>query len=64
MPVQHYNGGCQCGAVRYEVDTDLDKTITCNCSRCQRRGSVLSFAGFAINYVTHDGVVQSPGAFQ
>jgi hypothetical protein len=43
MPVQHYNGGCQCGAVRYEVDADLDKTITCNCSRCQRLGSVLSF---------------------
>ena len=43
MPVEHYHGGCQCGAVRYEVDTDLDKTITCNCSRCQRLGSVLSF---------------------
>jgi hypothetical protein len=43
MAVQHYHGGCQCGAVRYEVDTDLDKTITCNCSRCQRLGSVLSF---------------------
>jgi hypothetical protein len=43
MPVQHYHGGCQCGAVRFEVDVDLDKTITCNCSRCQRLGSVLSF---------------------
>ncbi len=43
MPVQHYHGGCQCGAVRYEVDIDLDETITCNCSRCQRLGSVLAF---------------------
>ena len=43
MPVQHYQGGCQCGAVRYEADADLDKTITCNCSRCQKLGSVLSF---------------------
>lgn len=43
MPVQRYHGGCQCGAVRYEVDVDLDKTITCNCSRCQRLGSVLAF---------------------
>jgi hypothetical protein len=41
MPVQHYHGGCQCGAVRYEVDTD--QAMTCNCSRCQRLGSVLSF---------------------
>lgn len=43
MAVQHYHGGCQCGAVRFEVDADLDNTITCNCSRCQKLGSVLSF---------------------
>ena len=43
MSVQHYSGGCQCGAVRYEVDVDLDSTLTCNCSRCQKLGSVLSF---------------------
>ena len=34
MPMQHYHGGCQCGAVTYEVDADLDQAITCNCSRC------------------------------
>jgi hypothetical protein len=39
-----YNGSCQCGAVSYEVAADLDSTITCNCSRCQRMGFVLSFA--------------------
>lgn len=43
MTVQHYTGSCQCGAVKYEVDVDLDNTITCNCSRCQRLGSVLAF---------------------
>ena len=43
MPMQHYHGGCQCGAVKYEVDADLDQTITCNCSRCQKLGSVLTF---------------------
>lgn len=26
-----------------EVDADLDQTITCNCSRCQKLGSVLTF---------------------
>ena len=41
--LQHYTGGCQCGAVRYEVDVDLASTVTCNCSRCQRLGSVLAF---------------------
>jgi len=44
MAISHYEGGCQCGAVSYEVDVDLDNTITCNCSRCQRLGSVLAFA--------------------
>jgi hypothetical protein len=40
---KHYKGSCQCGAVSFEADLDLDKTITCNCSRCQRLGSVLTF---------------------
>jgi hypothetical protein len=44
MAVAAYKGGCQCGAVRYEVTTDLDNTISCNCSRCGRLGSILSFA--------------------
>lgn len=44
MTVSHYEGSCQCGAVLYEVDVDLENTITCNCSRCQRMGFVLAFA--------------------
>jgi hypothetical protein len=44
MSEQHYSGGCQCGAVSFEVDCDLDQTITCNCSRCQKLGFVLAFA--------------------
>ncbi len=44
MTSKHYIGGCQCGAVSFEVDVDLDKTVTCNCSRCQRLGAVLAFA--------------------
>lgn len=39
-----YHGSCQCGAVSYDVDADLGSTITCNCSRCQRMGFVLSFS--------------------
>jgi len=44
MAVQHYEGSCQCGAVTFDVDVDLDNTIVCNCSRCRRLGSVLGFA--------------------
>ncbi len=42
--MSHHEGSCQCGAVRYEVDVELENTITCNCSRCQRMGFVLAFA--------------------
>jgi hypothetical protein len=44
LALEKHHGGCHCGAVRYEVDVDLDSTITCNCSRCQKLGSVLAFA--------------------
>ena len=36
-------GGCQCGAVRYSVEMEITEGLTCNCSRCQRLGSVLTF---------------------
>ena len=43
MP-ETYSGGCQCGAVRYEVQLDLNGVMACNCSRCGRLGSLLAFA--------------------
>jgi hypothetical protein len=39
-----YAGGCHCGKVRYEVELDLQKpVISCNCSICNRVGSLLTF---------------------
>lgn len=36
-----YQGQCHCGAVRYEVKTDLAAMGDCNCSRCRRLGWVM-----------------------
>lgn len=44
MTEQHYKGGCQCGAVDYEVDVDIDNVVSCNCSRCKPMGFTLAFA--------------------
>ena len=38
-----YKGSCHCGRVAYEVDGTIDAAISCNCSICQRRGSLLWF---------------------
>lgn len=38
-----YEGGCHCGAVRYETTADLGQAIACDCSICQKHGLVLTF---------------------
>jgi len=44
MTERTYRGACQCEAVQFEAPLDLDKTMVCNCSRCQRLGWVMAFA--------------------
>jgi hypothetical protein len=41
--MRKYNGGCHCGQVSYEVEMDLKNAISCNCSICMKRGSLLDF---------------------
>ena len=36
-------GSCHCGKVAFEVDGTPDKAMSCNCSICQRKGSLLWF---------------------
>lgn len=41
--MQTYEGGCHCGAVRFETRADLSQVIECNCSNCAMRGLLLTF---------------------
>ncbi|MEX0899837.1 MAG: GFA family protein [Gammaproteobacteria bacterium] len=36
-------GSCHCGNVKFEVDSPVEWGLSCNCSICHRRGSVLAF---------------------
>ena len=36
-----YRGSCHCGNVKYEVQTELGTVMSCNCSICRRKGSLL-----------------------
>ena len=35
-----YRGSCHCGAVRFEVDADIDHVRVCDCSICRKRGAL------------------------
>jgi hypothetical protein len=37
-----HQGSCHCGKVAFEVETDLEQVIECNCSNCSRKGYLLT----------------------
>lgn len=38
-----HSGSCHCGKVKYEVEITLNNALSCNCSICLKRGSLLDF---------------------
>src|SRR5688572_10337245 len=38
-----YTGSCHCGNVKFEVEGTIERGLACNCSMCQRKGSLLWF---------------------
>jgi hypothetical protein len=38
-----YSGSCHCGHVAFQVEGPLSGAMSCNCSICQRKGSLLWF---------------------
>jgi hypothetical protein len=38
-----YKGSCHCGGVSFEVEGEIKSALSCNCSICQRKGSLLWF---------------------
>jgi len=38
-----YHGTCHCGNVAFDVEGEVKEALACNCSMCQRKGSLLWF---------------------
>lgn len=38
-----YTGSCHCGRVAFQVEGTLESAISCNCSICQRKGTLMWF---------------------
>ena len=38
-----YEGSCHCKRVAFEVEGEIDGAMACNCSICQRKGSLMWF---------------------
>ncbi len=38
-----YQGSCHCGRIAFEAEGEIDGVLACNCSMCQRKGSLLWF---------------------
>ena len=38
MALQTLRGGCHCGKVRFEIETDPSYVSECNCSICRKKG--------------------------
>jgi len=41
--MQKVEGGCHCGAVRFEAEVNTTSGVECNCSYCSKAGPILSF---------------------
>jgi hypothetical protein len=39
----NYTGSCHCGQIKFEVNGDLSGAMACNCSMCQRKGTLMWF---------------------
>jgi hypothetical protein len=39
----NYKGSCHCGKVAFEVEGEIKGVMACNCSICQRKGTLMWF---------------------
>ena len=40
MPI--WSGSCHCGAVRFQVEAEIEELTRCDCSLCRRKGALMA----------------------
>ncbi len=56
----NYRGSCHCGKIAFEVEGEIDGALSCNCSMCQRKGSLLWFMPrTALNLLTPENAMST-----
>ncbi|MGB9989610.1 GFA family protein [Massilia sp. SM-13] len=56
----NYKVSCHCGNVAFEVEGKIDGALSCNCSICQRKGSLLWFKPYEdLNFLTPPNYARS-----
>lgn len=38
----HYRGSCHCGAVQFEIETEIADLYTCDCSLCSKKNALMT----------------------
>jgi hypothetical protein len=38
-----HHGSCHCGRIKFDVEGDITSATSCNCSICQRKGTLMWF---------------------
>lgn len=55
-----YKGSCHCGNIAFEVQGEITGALACNCSLCQRKGSLLWFVPFTeLKLLTPDSAIST-----
>jgi hypothetical protein len=55
-----WKGGCQCGAVRYEIEGPLPPVYACHCRECRRQSS----SAFALSMPVERAALRLAGALE
>jgi hypothetical protein len=51
---------CHCGKIAFEFEGEVKEGLACNCSICQRKGSLLAFMPYSkLKWLTPEGVASS-----